>query len=60
MTVVMTDADIEKAIAEISQQMKAHLPNVERAWLHADRRDLRAELERRKLNALPGREDQTV
>ena len=43
-----TDAEIEAFIAECSARMKGPLPNVERALTHADRKDARAELERRK------------
>ena len=44
----MTRKEIEEAIAIICQSMKGPLPNVERACLHEERKELRAELERRQ------------
>ena len=46
-----TTAEIEAFIAEVSERMKGPLDNTERALLHADRKDARAELERRKFNS---------
>lgn len=40
----MTKEQIEKAIAEISEQLKRPMPNLERALLVADRKDLREQL----------------
>lgn len=40
----MNRKEIEDAIAGISAAMKGPLPNFERASLHADRKDLRAQL----------------
>ena len=40
----MTKAEILAAIAEITKQLKGPVPNLERALLVADRRDLRNEL----------------
>lgn len=36
--------EVVKAIAAISERMKGPLDNVERAWSHADRKDLRDRL----------------
>lgn len=43
----MTLAEIDKAIAEITDGLKGPMPNLERALLVADRKDLRAEREKR-------------
>lgn len=40
----MTRSEIEAHIADICEQMKGPMSNVERAWLHADRKELRAML----------------
>jgi hypothetical protein len=49
----LSDQAIKEAIELISKTMKGQMPNLERALLHADRKDLRAELERRQSSAMP-------
>jgi hypothetical protein len=43
-TANMTRAEIEKAIAEITAELKGHMCNLERSWLVEDRRELREKL----------------
>ena len=47
----MTKAEIEAAIAEISKRLKGPLPDVERAWLVGDRKDLREALKKAGVTA---------
>ncbi len=43
-----TTEEIEAAIVSISEAMKGPLPNAERMLMHEDRKEMRAELARRK------------